>query len=197
MNQRGNGGPADKDILALIATGDVAGATTLTLRAYGPDLMGFLWGLLREEDAVRDVYGQFCEDLWRGIRSFKGRSAYRTWAYQLAHNAACRFLRQPFRRRVRPLLTGELARVALEARESTASFKKTTSRNKIARLRERLAPIEQTMLFLRIDQKMSWREVADVLSTEQEPVDAAAARKRFERLKTRLRELAKAEGLLT
>jgi RNA polymerase sigma-70 factor (ECF subfamily) len=52
------------------------------------------------------------------------------------------------------------------------------------------------MIILRFDRGLSWTEVAQVLAAGGAPVDEAALRKRFERLKKRLRELAIAEGLL-
>ena len=49
---------------------------------------------------------------------------------------------------------------------------------------------------LRLDRDLSWREVATVMSAEGEPVDEAALRKRFERVKARLAQRAREEGLL-
>jgi len=49
---------------------------------------------------------------------------------------------------------------------------------------------------MRLDRNLAWREVAMVLAAEGEPVDEVALRKRFERLKTKLTELAREEGLL-
>ena len=48
----------------------------------------------------------------------------------------------------------------------------------------------------RVWQALSWNEVAEVLSEEGDPVDSAAVRKRFERVKEKLAKLAKAEGLI-
>jgi RNA polymerase sigma-70 factor (ECF subfamily) len=112
----------DHEILEALARGDLSGATTQALRGYGPRILGFLRSILKEEEAVQEVYAQFCEDLWRGIGSFRGQSAFRAWAYRLAHNAACHHLRQPFRRRARRLLTSEIAAVAEEVRTSTLDY---------------------------------------------------------------------------
>ena len=50
---------------------------------------------------------------------------------------------------------------------------------------------------LRVDRGLSWGEVALVLADEQgEPVEESALRKRFERLKDKLAERARQEGLL-
>lgn len=49
---------------------------------------------------------------------------------------------------------------------------------------------------LRVDRELEWDEVAAVLSAEGAPVEAATLRKRFERLKDKLAERARQEGLL-
>jgi RNA polymerase sigma-70 factor (ECF subfamily) len=71
-------------------------------------------------------------------------------------------------------------------------------RQGVARLRARLDAIEQTLLVLRVDQRLSWEEIADVLAGPGpgESLTPAALRKRYERLKDKLRRLARAEGLL-
>ena len=52
---------------------------------------------------------------------------------------------------------------------------------------------EQSLLTLRVDRGMSWAEIAHILD---EGAGEPALRKRFERVKRKLRDLAAAEGLL-
>ena len=49
---------------------------------------------------------------------------------------------------------------------------------------------------LRVDHRLSWAEIAEVVSGEF-PVIEATLRKRFERLKARLARLARERGLVT
>jgi RNA polymerase sigma-70 factor (ECF subfamily) len=63
-------------------------------------------------------------------------------------------------------------------------------------LRETLTPEEQTLLHLRIDQALSWDEIALVFGKDGSSVEAATLRKRFERLKERLAALARERGLV-
>jgi RNA polymerase sigma-70 factor (ECF subfamily) len=51
------------------------------------------------------------------------------------------------------------------------------------------------MLMLRFEEGLSWKEVAAVMSEEGAGVDEAALRKRFQRLRARVREMAKNEKL--
>jgi len=79
---------------------------------------------------------------------------------------------------------------------SPESMLASSPQDRLARLRASLEPEERTLLILRLDREMSWNEVAEVLSVEGGPVDAAAVRKRFERVKDKLAKLAKKQGLI-
>jgi hypothetical protein len=47
-----------------------------------------------------------------------------------------------------------------------------------------------------VDRDLSWSEVAEVMSTPEEPLDSRTAAKRFQRVKDKLRQLAEDAGLL-
>jgi RNA polymerase sigma-70 factor, ECF subfamily len=64
-------------------------------------------------------------------------------------------------------------------------------KSEVQKLREQLTADEQTLLILRIDRALPWDDVAEIMD-----VDAASVRKRFERVKDKLRDLAKAQGLI-
>jgi RNA polymerase sigma-70 factor (ECF subfamily) len=180
----------------LLRAGELAGAAEAIVRDHGPQILGYLTSVLRNDGEAADVFSQFTEDLWRGLPGFRGECPLRVWAYRLAWHAAARHLRDPFRQRGRRLETTELSRIADEVRSSVLLGRREARRKGIDRLREQLAPEEQTLLVLRLDRDLSWREVATVLAEDGVPVDEVALRKRFERLKTKLAEMARAEGLL-
>jgi RNA polymerase sigma-70 factor (ECF subfamily) len=181
---------------ALLAAGDLRGAAEAVIRDQGPQLFGYLAAVLRNDGDAADVFSQFAEDLWRGLPGFRGECPLRVWAYRLAWHAAARHLRDPYRARGRRLETTELSRVADEVRSSVLLGRGEARRRGIDRLREQLAPDEQSLLVLRLDRGLSWREVATVLAEDGEEVDETTLRKRFERLKDRLARMAREEGLL-
>ena len=64
-----------------------------------------------------------------------------------------------------------------------------------ADIRSSLDEEDQTLLVLRVDRELAWRDIAIVLLGEEAPADdvtrkAASLRKQFERVKVQLRELA-------
>jgi RNA polymerase sigma-70 factor, ECF subfamily len=183
-------GADDEAVLACLERGDIDGAATLLLRAQGPGLLRYLHSVLRDENAACEVMAEVSVLLWRDLPSFRRQSSLRTWAYRVAWHAALRHRRDPFRRRAQAL-TGVQQGLIAELRSKTPWHLGSTARRSLDRLRASLSAEEQTLLTLRIDQRLSWAEVAAVLD-----LDEAATRKRFGRLKERLREAARKEGLL-
>jgi RNA polymerase sigma-70 factor (ECF subfamily) len=173
-----------------LTSGDAAAAATTALRGYGPEVLGYLNAVLRDEVRADEAFSAFCEDLWRGLEGFRWASSFRTWVYKLAWHAAVRTAREPFRKRAAPLETTAAGALAQEVRSATAPHLRTEVKTSIQKLRESLTAEEQTLLVLRVDRQLGWKDVADVLE-----IDAASARKRYERVKEKLRDLAKAHGI--
>jgi RNA polymerase sigma-70 factor, ECF subfamily len=193
--------PDEKDaveeaIRALLDGGNLTGAATTAIRSYGPQILAYLRAVLRDEDAAAEGFSRFGEDLWKGMGKFRGEASVLTWSYRLAWGTVRRLQRDPFRRKVRRLHTSEASQLADEVRDSTVRYRTTEVKDGVARLREALDPDEQTLLILRVDRNLPWREVAQVFAEGGEPVDDATLRKRFERIKSKLRRLAAEEGLL-
>ena len=176
--------------------GELAEAATAAIQGYGPQILGYLTALLRDEDKAGDAYSRFAEDLWRAIGRFRRECSFRTWAYRVAWSASRDVADDAFNRRGRRLESHEISAIAEAVKSSSAAYLKEAVKHRVDQLREKLAPEDQTLLILRVNRGLSWREVALVLSQPGKVLDEAAARKRFERVKDRLRELAKAEGVL-
>ncbi|MGN6107017.1 MAG: sigma-70 family RNA polymerase sigma factor, partial [Kofleriaceae bacterium] len=84
-----------------------------------------------------------------------------------------------------------------QVRETTLVHLRTAVKDRMRALRDQLEPDDRTLLILRVDRDLQWREIAQVLLGDQADAaeldrHAATLRKRFERVKQRLRELASA-----
>jgi RNA polymerase sigma-70 factor, ECF subfamily len=186
----------ETSIAARIAVGDFGGAATAAIEGMGPQILGYLTATLRDRDAAYEVFGHFCEQLWKSIQTFRGDSSFKTWAYKLVIHAVSRYRRDGYRRLGRQLDSGEASALAEQVRSRTAPYQQTEIKDKFSKLREALEPDEQTLLFLRVDQGLSWNDVAEVMGEEGHAVEVSALRKRFERAKSRLRKLAEEHGLI-
>ena len=178
-------------------------AATLTVEAYGREVLGFLIARLGEQDG-NEVFSDVLEDVWNGLPGFAWRSSLRTWLYTLARHAISHHARGARRRREAPLDTSaDLSAVVQRVRTETAVHMRTPVKNRFRELRGKLTEEQQNLLILRIDRDLSWRELVLVMSegeppeSEEEITKASARlRQRFQTAKDRLRELAEAEGLL-
>jgi RNA polymerase sigma-70 factor (ECF subfamily) len=183
----------ERTIARQLAAGDLAAAATAALGGLGPQILGYLAATLRDDTAAYEVFSQFCEELWKSIATFRGDSSFKTWTYKLVMRSVGRYRRDGYRRRARPL-DSQISAIADQIRSATPPYDRSEVKDRVAHLRAALDPQDQALLFLRVDQKLPWNDVAAVLAAEGEPVEVAALRKRFERAKARLRELAVRDG---
>lgn len=186
----------EERIRQLLATGDLRGAATETIQWLGPEVLGYLMATVKSEADAAEVLSQWAEDLWRGLEGFRGESSLRTWSYKIAYHAAARFARDPYRQRAQRFETSMASRVADEVRRSSA-LRQDLRERQLAALRAELDPDERTLLILRLDRGLAWREVAQVLAGEGEkPAEEFTLRKRFERIREKLEKKARQAGLI-
>jgi len=189
----------DAAIRALCTAGDIDGATTDVIRHYGSELMGYLQATAGNHDVATEAFAELGEDIWRGLPSFRWESSIRSWLYILARNALNQLRRDPRRRADRNLPLSIAPDLEAVVRTATMNIQRTAVKDEFRVLREQLSPDDHELLLLRLDQKMSWKDIARILGAgDGSDVDSRAAtlRKRFERIKERLRELAVKHGLI-
>jgi RNA polymerase sigma-70 factor (ECF subfamily) len=198
---------ADESALrAACAAGDLTKATTEGLRKYGPEVLGFLVAFHKDYDAAGDSFALFSERLWQTLADFGWRCSLRTWCYRLARNAAIDVQRGEQRRRKRQVgisSAPEVLAVAAKTRTETMSSLRTEKRSALEKLRDELSEEDRTLLVLRVNRQLEWREIAlvlaggEIVDDEEELIrEAARLRKRFQIVKERLRRLARDRGLL-
>jgi RNA polymerase sigma-70 factor (ECF subfamily) len=185
--------------------GEKRRAATVLLEGYGREIFGFLVTRLRDHDAASEAFSRFSEDLWKGLDGFAWRCSARVWSYTLARHAASHYLREVRRRRQHnvPLSRADpLSEIEERIRTATLASARTASRSRIAELRESLPIDDQTLLVLRINRRLAWTEIAQVMFHEGEVVDdsvlekeSVKLRKRYQSAKDKLRKMAVEAGL--
>lgn len=183
--------------------GDTVSALTRLLDAYGVELLAYLIATSPSRTEAQDVYCLLVEDLWRGLPGFQWRCSVRAWAYSLARNARSRYViaeRRRVSREDRLSALPWLRELVDRTRSPTPVHERSEVLHGLRKLRDRLDERDQTLLMLRVDRGLSWKELAVVLDEVRrgEPPATAAARLRqqFQTIKKRLRDLAVGEGLL-
>jgi RNA polymerase sigma-70 factor (ECF subfamily) len=148
---------------------DPAAVVERVLREHGREIFGWMLASLPGETEAADAFSLFSEDLWRSLSRYDGRCSMRTWCYMLARHAVSRIARAgrlgvvPGVQAV-PLSQAPVSRIPAERRDVTLEHLRSEAKQKVRSLREHLDP--------------------DDLARQ-----AALLRKRFERVKTKLRAL--------
>lgn len=186
------------------AAGQLRDVATLAIESYGPEILSYIEMMLRDRADSADAFSQACEDLWKGLPRFQGRSSMKTWFYTLARHAVSRLRRSAHPGRFASL--SEVTDLAERVRSRTRPHLQTEVKVGFAAIRETLDEADRMLLVLRVDRKMSWNDVARVMTGEDQDQDpdedeiqraAARLRKRFQSVKEVIRERAIATGLIT
>jgi RNA polymerase sigma-70 factor (ECF subfamily) len=195
----------EHDLKERCEKGDHDGAAAALIRAYGPEILGFLAALQGGHAEAEEVFSLVAEAIWKGMAGFAWEASARSWAYAIARNAARTRFRDEARRRRRQMNRSSafFEEVVQQVRTETSAFLRTARRTRLQELRDSLEEEDRALLVLRVDRDLSWKELASVLSDGDEALDeeglareAARLRKRFQVVKDRLRELARREGLV-
>jgi len=193
--------PIDEaEVRRLVEDGQTHQALEAILEQHGSAFYGFIAGLLQNDALAADAYQLFSIRLWRALPEFQWRSQLKTWAYKIARNAAYRTAQDPYRRRSKRLGTLEQEKLSAKwTRTATALFKQTEAKQKLWDLVAGLPAEDRELLILRLGRRMAWKEIAAILHEgEADPqvltAKAATARKRFERLKEKLKRDLVPEG---
>ena len=183
--------------------GDMVAALTRVLQSYGVELQRYLFATTAGPTEAHDIYCIVAEDLWKGLPSFQWRCSVRAWAYTLARHARARYVIAERRRMVRQdtLATAPWLRDLVErTRTPTPMHERSEVVHGLRSLRDGLDELDRTLLMLRIDRGLSWKELAVVLDQvgpDEDPSTAAARlRQRFQVVKKRLRDMAERAGLI-
>jgi RNA polymerase sigma-70 factor (ECF subfamily) len=195
----------EAELARLRAEGKLNEVATLAIESYGPDVLGFLAAILRDQADAGDAFAQACENLWRGLPRFEARSAVKTWFYTLARNAALRLRGASANHPHVPLsMVSELVE---QVRSRTALHLRSQVKSKLTEIRDELDEADRVLLVLRVDRGMSWNDIARVIGASEGGAEddasddelakaAARLRQRFQTIKKTIRERAQESGLL-
>jgi RNA polymerase sigma-70 factor (ECF subfamily) len=193
----------DDRVRAFAGAGDVRRAVDVALRALGPDVLGFLSGVLRNDADADEVFAEVSVRFWQSLETFQWRCSLRTWLHVIAGREATR-LRLRDRRHVQGRVPiSQLAEVIAAVITETRSRERSARQRAVERLRAELPEEDRILLVLRIDRGLPYDEIAlafvedpERCSDEEREREAARLRQRYHLIKKRLTKRARDEGLL-
>jgi len=186
---------------ALVA-GDRSRAATLTVEAYGGEVLAFIEDRVKSGGDAEEVFSDLLEELWESLERFRGDCSMRTWCYLLARRGVGKQWRGLGVRRKRELSSGNFSALEEVARSRTAPFLRTEVKSRARELRETLPEEEQQLLLLRIERDLPFADIARIMSDDESlsaealSREASRLRKRFQLAKDRLTTLLVSEGLV-
>lgn len=135
------------------------------------------------EDAM-DLAQEAFLNAWRGLKFFKGDSAFSTWVYRLASNACIDHLRRQKRRRdiSAPMPVDEeddsTPDVPDERFQPEQELERQELRRAVAKGLEQLSDEHRQVLVMREINGLSYQEIGDILDLEAGTVKSRIARAR-------------------
>jgi RNA polymerase sigma-70 factor (ECF subfamily) len=189
-------------MMELLQKGELSLVATQALEVYGRELFAFLASVLGNQTDAQEVFSQLAEDLWRGLPNFGFRCSMRTWLYVLARHAVARFRRTPWNQANRRSGDAQLDALVAHSRTQTQPWLRTDVKDGWRSLRESLDSDDRSLLVLRVDRQLAWKDIARVTLGVESPEPARLTReadrlkKRFQLLKDDLRRRAREAGLL-
>lgn len=136
-----------------VSDGDLRGGTEVAFAVYGPEVFGFLIGVIDDVDAAKDVYGEVVQRVRTEIDGFGWRSTLRVWLYALCR----RELRDWRLRKRRAAIVPE----AESAPAEVSHARRLPGRARaLSKLRRTMTQEERELLILRIDRRLDWTELA-------------------------------------
>lgn len=178
----------------------------LAIARYGERLCAFVLNIVKDPSAAADVQQELWLSAFQYAATFRWESSFRGWLYLLARRAAVKSA-QRGQRNDRfagvPLSQAAESKLRAHLQTSIAAWQKDDFKQRFRELRRKLPEKDQTLLVMRSDQELPFRDIVHALAEPGEeiaPADLktreATLMKRFQRVKQRLFQMAVEEGLI-
>ena len=76
------------EVRRLCEEGAFSDATVLTVRGYGPEILGLLFAQQSSGADADEIFSSWSEQVFRGLPRFQWSASLRTWVYAVARNAS-------------------------------------------------------------------------------------------------------------
>ena len=185
---------SDEKVRQLLQQGDINTAVEWLLDAHAAAILSVLRSVLVDRSRCEDAFQDCALKVFDALPSFRWESKLSTWLYRIARNTAHDHATEPFLRRGRRLTTLEQEALLDSCTHTvTKEWLKTEIKAELWEKISKLKNEDRLLFSLRLGQGLSWREIAEIeLGTRSNDQElrrhAAKLRKRFERIKSRLRE---------
>jgi len=208
MSERSPDQAVEDEVREALARGtpdDLERGVELAMGYYGQRLCAFVLNLVKDPALAADVQ----QDLWLSVfvhaPKFRWESSFKGWLYLLARRAAIKAAQKGVQRGRAGVPLSQAAESKLRAHLATsiAEWQRDDFKQRFRELRRKLPEKDQSLLVMRADQELPFRDIVQALAEPDETFSDAELKtreatlmKRFQRVKQRLYQLALEEGLV-
>jgi len=157
--QRNEANAPDLELLEKIAGGDREAFKVLYER-YVRQIFSYVFKLTGDSKMTEEITNDVMFDVWKGAKSFQGRSAVLTWIFGIAHNKTMNEFRK---KSPEPVDPKEFSRVANTDDSVEEIVTKQDRSERMKSAMDELSPEHRSVLELTFYQGMSYQEIADVM----------------------------------
>ena len=141
---------------------------------FGDSVWRLCYRMSRNSADAEDLAQEVWFTVWRKVGTFRCESGFRTWLYKIASNVCLQWIRKTHDRATCPMEESRMG-------SSVGTETDVIARDGVGRLLEAMAGLPQTLrlpLVLRVDEELSYAEIAEVLGCTTASVKMRIARAR-------------------
>lgn len=150
---------AEEGIVAAYRVRDYTQCTALAVKFAGAGIKAYLRKAIGDQALVEDAFSEWSELVATSWPKYDPAHPVSTWLYLLARRPRGRAMQARAKRRAREV-TLDHAPAADGPREKTAPHVRTTVKHEFRELWEELPPADRQLLHWRIEDGLSWEQVA-------------------------------------
>lgn len=154
------------------------------VRRYQRPVFYLVWRYVKNDEDAKDLTQAAFVRAWQAAPEFRGEASFRTWLYRIAVNLALNHLRDRGRWRTTPLPEEPAGMLASPDAPPVDRLVQAEASEQLRRAVEHLPPKQRLVVELRVQDGLSFREVADIAECSED-----SAKANFHHALKRLRSL--------
>jgi len=129
------------------------------IEAYQRPLYLFIWRMVRDEDDAKDICQDTFFKAYKKIKSFKEKSRFSSWLFQIGYRKALDFIARKKRQR-----TGlDKVKAKSQVSDNEREFEVKQADSAIGKIIDSLQENHRTALHLYYKEEMTYKEIASVM----------------------------------